>query len=131
MDFLKEIGNYKILFSDAKVIRCIVDHAFSFVIADQDDFLTVQIEGIFVLSVGEVKHEISPQNATQLGNALNILRKSVIGFDIQEHGQLMVVVDKIQIDVQPHNEYEAWQCWSESGLRIVCMPDGQLAIWKL
>ena len=60
---------------------------------------------------------------------LNTLDHRLSQIEISD-GHLRLVFDNsVQLDVAPHQQWEAWQISSEDDLLIVCGPGGQLTIW--
>ena len=61
---------------------------------------------------------------------------SLVGMEVSEAmaietGLLMLRFDmNAELLAEPHVEYEAWSLSGPGGERVVCMPGGELAIWK-
>lgn len=115
--------------SDASVIRCIVDHAFSIQIASDSCSLTLQIENEFGISHGAQVYHCEPENVDSLVPALYLRDKAVKKITAMKSGALNVEFENDYLQVKPGESFEAWQLYSDDGLRIICMPGGELAIW--
>jgi hypothetical protein len=48
----------------------------------------------------------------------------------EDAGRLDIVFAGLTIAVPPDERYEAWQVRADNGLLMVCVPGGDVAIWK-
>jgi Family of unknown function (DUF6188) len=114
------------------VIRCIIDHAISFEIADEDYRISLQIEGEFLYKRLDSMQAISLDNPKTIANVLSIINVSTSRIWISNTGDLnLELVTGEELLLRAHEIYEAWQIITTDDIRIVCMPSGQLAFWGL
>ena len=96
----------------------------------QDEETTIVIEGQFTLDIdGEVRtlHAAEP---AALGPVFALFRAVVETTLALKNGKLEVKFrEGAKISAMPHRDFESWSIVGARGLRIVCMPGGELAIW--
>jgi hypothetical protein len=111
--------------------RCVVDHAFSIHMGEPDESYQLRIESDFFLTGPESRSYLSMERPRELGVALGVLRQSIISARAYKSGKLEVLfTSDIGIVVEPSPDFEAWELVGDDGLRIVCTPGGDLAVWK-
>ena len=91
------------------------------------------------MSEGGQESRLSIETPPSLAPALRLLWKPVASIKITKTGPLEIFFsDQGKISIQPSDEYEAWHIEGGyglhgdqglTGLRIICMPGGELAIW--
>jgi hypothetical protein len=91
--------------------------------------MTVEIENDFTFNINGTALTIKVQEPKTLGEVLGVLNKPVSNIRIFKTGKIEVHAESFQIIVEPASAYEAWQIYADNGLRIICVPDGDLAIW--
>lgn len=68
--------------------------------------------------------------SSTLGPVLGLLHKRIESVSAMKDGHLNVIIDSgISLSVAPDHAYEAWDVSISNGIRVVCMPGGELAIW--
>ncbi|WP_328406946.1 DUF6188 family protein [Nocardia sp. NBC_00403] len=60
----------------------------------------------------------------------SVLRGAITSAVVNSSGTLTIDLDSgNRLVVPPDEEYEAWTLVGPNGYRVVCMPNGELAIW--
>jgi hypothetical protein len=110
------------------VSRCVIDSAFTMEFGEGE---LLRIEGGFILQSTARRHALSAERAEELGPALVVVGKTISWSSASEGGELDVhFVDGTNLRVSPDSQYEAWEVVGKGGFRVVCMPGGELAIWR-
>jgi hypothetical protein len=93
------------------------------------DFPKLTIESpITVTRSGTVRAD-EPHSQLVLMTLLGLLNQATEA-TIADDGQLTLrFAEGTSLTVRPDDKYEAWQLSDDTGLLIVCMPGGDLAIW--
>lgn len=73
--------------------------------------------------------ELHPERQ-DVGSALTLFGTTVNSAVAFKTGTLRLVLDHFQLTVRADPDYEAWNVVGPGGMRIVCMPGGQLAVWR-
>ncbi|MFI5866458.1 DUF6188 family protein [Streptomyces sp. NPDC051546] len=61
---------------------------------------------------------------------LRLLHATISGAERTDGGTLLVALDNgLELDVPPHDDYEAWELSFTDGRKVVCMPGGESATW--
>ena len=111
-----------------------IDYAFALVLAGSPGgSFSCQVECPFVLvRPGRGEERIEPAaDPAGLGPALAVLRRDVTRATAARSGELEIVLsEEMTLRVPPSDDYEAWNVVGPHGLRVVCMPGGELAIRK-
>ena len=129
--FIEHRNHWTIPLQGKIVTRCFLDSAFGIELSDRDYDITIRIEGTFRLKVLDKEYKLSPENPTALGPALSLFQKEVYSSSAYKDGKLEVAfLDENCLLVEPDTEYEAWEIVGSSGLKVVCMPGGQLSVWQ-
>jgi hypothetical protein len=112
------------------VIRCVFDYGCVLEITWKDISITIRIEGdILFTSGGETKTLLGDAHIS-LAYILAVLEQRIDFVKIFNDGKLTLTFSNdITLNILPNDSYETWQITSDNGLRIVCMPGGELAIW--
>lgn len=126
-----EKGTYWTLTVSGWIVdRCVIDAAFMLEFLHEANTLSIRIEGDFELKPLSTKRILSPTQPESLGEALILMRKTLLSIEIYKSGTLdLQFSDGINLTVNPHKDYETWEIIGSNGLRILCMPDGDIAIW--
>jgi len=118
------------------VSRCVIDHAFSLDLWSPEDVITLRLQGEFKLHIAGKGYRLSPESPdgpTSLAPALALLHKGVGKGIAYKDGALKLDFHGGEwLSVEPDDHFEAWDLTSDSEepLRIVCLPGGQLAVWR-
>jgi hypothetical protein len=124
---------WSVSFEEADLYSCGFDFAVSLQVRDQSDSWVLRIEQIIAL-VSNDGHEqiVEPEGEIrQLYPILHYLRRAVASISAFKDGSLEVVMsDGDRIRVSADSDFEAWELAGPSGVRIVSMPGGELAVWR-
>lgn len=123
-----ECGSVPLPLAGALVLLCSIDYAFSL---DFDGGVHVRIERQFLLRTGGREHRIDLEGPPEgMGPALVLARATASSGEAFRDGRLHLVFDGgTTVDVPGGEQYEAWSLTAESGLRLVSLPGGDLAVW--
>ncbi|MCB9451589.1 MAG: hypothetical protein H6672_09120 [Anaerolineaceae bacterium] len=113
------------------VVRCTFDYGCVLEIAWRGLSINVRIEGDILFRTKDGEKILSGEDATLLTEILLILNQKVDSAKVFKDGKLVLdFSNEVTLAASSSVEYEAWQITSSNGLRIVCMPGGELAIWR-
>lgn len=122
-----------------KVVGLHIVSGFALEISPPDYSLTINLWEEFLLSQGGQESFLSRENPPSLAPGLGLIEKAVDSIRIGKTGSLEIFFsNQAKISVQPSERYEAWQILGGygdsgalglSGLRIICVPGGGLAVW--
>jgi hypothetical protein len=135
MEFHEEAGGWTLSLEGWTVTMCMVDYAFSLVLMAERDAETVQfrIELPFQLSSPDQQWTLAAAlDPGSLGPALTLLHQIVTSASVSPTSTLELhFVNGMALRVDPHPEgmYEAWDLSGNYGTMMVCMPNGELAVW--
>ena len=93
----------------------------------------LQVEEPFVLLTERADSlRVDPEGSPDLlAPLLNLLRKPVLRAEAFGDGRLNIVLaENYEMRIPSGHKYESWMLVGSNGLRIVSMPDAQLAIWQ-
>jgi hypothetical protein len=92
----------------------------------------VRIENEFSLRTPTDSFDFSPEPSNAESKPLKALVEQVITSSAaEESGRLMLAFGNgTSLRVAPSEAYEAWTVTGPGGMRVVCMPDGELVVWK-
>jgi hypothetical protein len=113
------------------VSQITVDYALTFLLEGQ---ASIVIEGDATLAdrpgraPGAQTVELHP-GRQDVAAALSLFGATVNSAVAFKTGTLRLVLDHFQLTVRADPHYEAWNVVGPGGMRLVCMPGGQLAIW--
>jgi hypothetical protein len=113
------------------VSQITVDYAVTFLLEGQ---VTIVIEGDATLAdrpgraPGAQTVELHP-GRQDVAAALSLFGATVNSAVAFKTGTLRLVLDHFQLTVRADPHYEAWNVVGPGGVRLVCMPGGQLAMW--
>jgi hypothetical protein len=76
-------------------------------------------------------HELAPSVQRNLGPAVALFGQLVRSAYASDSGELAIVfADDRVMNVRQDPQYEAWEFSGPRGVRIVCAPGGELAVWQ-
>jgi Family of unknown function (DUF6188) len=112
--------------------RVIVGYGLTLEFLDpQDEQISILIAGEFHLAFDNQNILLSHEQPTALGPALGLLARTVESARAYKDGRLELSFGGgSTISVAPADRYESWNVTGVRWLRIVCMPGGDLAVWK-
>ncbi|HEY4238182.1 MAG TPA: DUF6188 family protein [Kofleriaceae bacterium] len=126
-------GDYwEIPFEGNVVVQCIVDYALTLSIGKELSSFALTIGRAFQLTLDGQTREYLPTAHATLGPALTLFRRQIASCKAFKDGTLVVVfTDDDTLRVPADDNYEAWEISSNpSGLRVIGLPGGDLAIWQ-
>jgi hypothetical protein len=109
-----------------------VDHALVVEWHDRGPY-ELRIEGQFTWStIGQAVQVLDPEtDLTQIERAVRLDGRALQRLTAQRDGRLdLGLADGSSVIVLLDDRFEAWSLVGPHGLRIVCLPGGELAIWK-
>jgi hypothetical protein len=117
-----------------EVSMCKVDYAVTLVFWTMEDAAEVRLGVPFAIrEPGVDAAALNPEERRRdLGPVIDCFGKTVERLLIwKPDGRLdLTFTDGTQIEVLPHNDYEAWEVTGPGSLKFVCMPGGgEPAIW--
>jgi hypothetical protein len=113
------------------VSRCCLDFALAIHFLSEGDDTALGIGGPFSLWLGKAQWNMSPTSIPEVGNALQIMGQRVDRAMALASGELELdFANGLQLRVPPDPDYEAWDLVGASGLRVVSLPGGGLAVWE-
>jgi hypothetical protein len=114
------------------VSRFQIDSRLSIEFLDPDrEYLMITIEQQFCLELEGVEYRLNPENPCELGPVFSILHNTVQSALAYKDGTLKLeFTNGSKLVIVAHPKYEAWGLAGDRGLRIVCLPGGDLAVWK-
>ncbi len=123
---------WRIPLAGRTVSRFLIDNVLCIEFIDPDrEYVTITLEQEFHLEVNRKNYVLSPKIPTEFGPVFFLrhnLVKDALAF---KDGTLKLeFIDGDKLSIVAHPKYEAWGIAGDRGLRIVCMPGGDLAIWK-
>ncbi len=96
-----------------------------------EEQISVLIAGNFHLASDRGNVLLTCNQPTDLGPVLGLIGRSVETARAHKDGRLELnFAAGARICVAPADNYESWNVTGARWLRIVCMPGGDLAIWK-
>jgi hypothetical protein len=116
------------------VTQCQVDYAFSLLLTGAEREATVRIERSFTVSRPdrEVTWLEPGRDWERLGPALGLFGLTTTGGTAYRDGGLKLQFqDGTRLEVPPDAAgFEAWELVVSTGLRIMSLPNGGLAVWR-
>jgi Family of unknown function (DUF6188) len=97
-----------------------------------DEHVEILIESPFHLEIDKDNYELHRvANPTGLGPIFAVIGKAVDSAVAFKKGGLQIIFEnQIKLKIAPLEDYESWSIVGARGLRIVCMPGGELAVWQ-
>ncbi len=134
--FIEKDYFWEIPIAGRKVSRIVVDYALKIQFFFPDpvggEETEITIEGPCHFEMDGRKYELNVgENPTGLGPIFAIRGEIVNSALAFKEGRLEIdFVNRAKLIVMPLPKFEAWGVVGVRGLRVVCMPGGELAIWQ-
>ncbi|MDQ3370221.1 MAG: DUF6188 family protein [Myxococcota bacterium] len=129
-DLQRTERGWRLPIEQARVTRCIVDHAVALEFFEGELCVVVRVEGDFSILDGARVHRLSSSAPQDLGPAVGLLGQTVRSATTSAQGKLEIAFeDGRMLSVEPDERYEAWELCGPGGTRAVCMPGGEVAVW--
>lgn len=127
-------GRWQLPLIGCDVRQCIVDYALTLILDRDGEGFEVRIGDRFTFQPAGggagVVMDADPE-PTGLGPVLGLPRTSVTESAAFDGGRLTLsFADGSAIEVPPSEDYEAWEVTGPRGLRLICMPGGEFAVWN-
>jgi hypothetical protein len=91
--------------------------------------IRIDQDTIEITQPGQQRQQVPARSELTATALLNTLDHRLSQIEIS-NGHLRLAFDNsVQLDIAPHQQWEAWEMNSEDGLTIVCGPSGELTIW--
>src|SRR5437899_11565044 len=91
----------------------------------------IRIGGLFSLREGATELTINPEDPLSAGKSVVVVRKKAAGGVALGDGTLnLEFTDGMQLVVPPRPAYDAWERSASTGLSLVSVPSGGLAVWE-
>jgi hypothetical protein len=128
---VKDGSGWLLPLSGRQVDRCTLDYRFGLNFYGGDDEAAIIVEGAFRLLDNEDVLEMDATQPAELGPAFALVRRVVRTARATETGRLEVLFeDGSRLIVEPNEQFEAWEMYGPGGIRAICMPGGDIAIWN-
>lgn len=131
---LVEQGDSWILPLDGALLQGIrSDQAVVLDVSNAGQRFEIRIEQQFQLRdpSGTVSWVEAQGDSTALDEAIEPFRTHILGGIAHKDGALELRLSEgVEIWVAPDPDYEAWTVAGDSGLKIVALPGGELAVWR-
>ncbi|HKW24808.1 MAG TPA: DUF6188 family protein [Terriglobales bacterium] len=114
-----------------RVTQLKVDFGFTVSLWSPDLYVEIRIEQPFTFTSRDGRrYHVRPDDIETVCAALQIFNQVASGAAV-DNGALRVEFEsKLSFFVSPHQKYEAWTIAASNGLKIVCAPGGELAVWS-
>lgn len=115
--------------------RCVtqvrLDYSVTLVFWSRELSVELRVEGPFAFLSGEEQtFRVEPENVKTVSPVLELFNRVVSEAAVQDGTLRIDFEGNVTISVPPLSKYEAWTLGASNGLKIVCMPGGELAIWS-
>ena len=115
------------------VTQCRFDYAFTIIVGERENSFEIRIEEPFEFRVGGGQRVTLDPEAEPgaMGPALTVLHQTIDRAVAYKDGRLGVeFAGGGELRVPLGQRFEAWTLVGPTGLRIVSLPGGELAIWS-
>ena len=111
------------------VTRVFFDGEFGLEFWTSDEMMTLRIGAPFKIT--NARKDLSPAHPEGLAPTFSLLGKKVNAATAEKNGNLDISFsDNRKIHVDPISKNEAWGLAGPADFKIVCLPGGELTIWK-
>lgn len=109
-----------------------LDHAFTLRMRSfTDQRLEIRLEGCFDYQREGNLSRLSAEDPSTLAAVGSVLHTDVSSITIWKNGKLEIALANAGLIIsEPDEDYEAWGLAATDELKIVCMPGGDLAVWR-
>ena len=123
---------WRVPLSGRTVSRFLIDNVLCIEFIDPDrDYIMVMLEQEFHLEVNGTCHVLTPKIPIQFGPVF-FLRHSTVkdAFAFKDGTLKLEFANGDKLAIKAHPQYEAWGVAGDRGLRVICLPGGDLAVWQ-
>lgn len=130
-DIIKKDENYIMPVKGAVINRFVIDNRFCMQFLELNDPMDILIEGKFFINFEGTKQEFDIQKFDTLGPAFHLFQKEIEYGKVYKNGNLEIKFKEGMLLTAPFdNKYECWEINTKSGVKIISLPGGELAIWE-
>jgi hypothetical protein len=116
---------------EGRIQRIEVDFRLGFLFGDKTETASLYIETPCYLRCEGRNIPLTPHDPCSLAPALALFNADVADVTIQRTGHLTArLKDGRFVEVDPNEQYEAWQLGSANGFLLVCSPGGEVALFQ-
>lgn len=132
LELIESYDCYTIHLDGFEVEGVVVDHDVTLRLASAlGQMLIIRLEEPFSWKQDQKSITLSADDPSALPIISSLGHKETRSVTIWKNGDLEIELSNAGlISVRPNGLYEAWELSEPNGLRIVCMPGGELAIWR-
>ncbi|HEU4324794.1 MAG TPA: DUF6188 family protein [Roseiflexaceae bacterium] len=126
-----QAGGWTISARSYEINRFSIDEAINIQLTGEQRSADLRIEQVFLLTEGTTQHAMVPGRFDNLGQLFALLHKPITAATVSDEGRLELEIDRaVRLVVEPDQKYEAWTLSADSGLLVVCLPGGGVAVWE-
>jgi hypothetical protein len=121
-------GGYVLNLDGEPVYRCSLDRQLRLLLGTSG--VEIVIASPFELVKDEDRWVLDPERPEEIAPAFQVLWRIVSNVTVENDGRLVIgFFDGTIVNVPSDPDYEAWEIVAENGLRLICMPGGEVAYW--
>jgi hypothetical protein len=114
-----------------RVQRIEIDFRLGLLFGDKAEMASLYIETPCYLRCEGRDIRLIPDEPCSLAPALALFNAEVADVSIQRTGHLTAMLkDGRSLEVDPNEQYEAWQISSTNGFLLVCSPGGEVSLFQ-
>jgi hypothetical protein len=131
MELRREEASWNLAFHHGLVQQIQIDFRLGLLLTDDKAHAKVVIETPFVLHSPDGSLPFTPAETVSLAPILRLFNKEVIDLNIRKTGHLKVAfADGYSLEVDPDDNYEAWQIGGSIGFMFICSPGGSVSLFR-
>lgn len=116
---------------EGRIQRIEVDFRLGLLFGDKTETASLYIETPCHIRSEGNNTRLVPDAPWTLAPALTIINAEIADVSIQKTGYLTVKLkDGRSLEIEPNEQYEAWQVGSTNGFLLVCSPGGGVAMFQ-
>jgi hypothetical protein len=116
---------------EGRIQRIEVDFRLGFLFGDKTETASLYIETPCYLRCEGKNIPLMPDEPCSLAPALALFNAEVANVSIERTGHLTASLkDGRSLEVDPSEQYEAWQIGSTNGFLLVCAPGAEVALFQ-
>ena len=129
-DITKDNDDYILPLKGTVINKFVIDNQFCMQFLELADPMDINIGGRFFVDFGGNKQEFDIENVDTLGPAFRLFQKEIEYGKVYKNGTLEIQFkDRTILIAPPLDKYECWELNTKSGVKIISIPGGDLAIW--
>lgn len=91
---------------------------------------TIRIEQEIQFRDNQKLFTISPGKMESVSPLLGLFQEAIEFAEVNEGALSVGFSGNRYLTVAPHSNYEAWELYSNNGLKVICLPGGKLSLWE-